>query len=134
MVSIAQFLSILHGYAIGMIVYHQNNCTDGNRWNLFVESLKAMFDELIEVMDELRHCQWKALFDELADLWHTCVVLVVRTFLPLKMQTSLWLWCIVFFWAGVKTPLKHGSRYLHHQCIRSEKHCKTKDHSCANNR
>lgn len=134
MLSIAQFLSVLHGYAIGMIAYHQNNCADGNRWNLFVDSIKALVDELVEVIDELRQCQWKSLFDELADLWHTFVVLIVRAFLPMRAQTWVWVWCLVFFWAGIKTPWKHGSRYLDHRCIRSVKHCKTKDHFCANNR
>lgn len=134
MLSISQFLSVLRGYATGMIVYHQNNCTDGDRWNLFKTSLKASIDELFEVFDELRHGRWKSLFDELADLWHTIVVLGVRTFLPMNVQTRPWIWYIVFFWAGIKTPWKHGTRYLDHRCIRSAKHCKTKDHVCSNNR
>ena len=130
---ITRFFSVLCGYARGMAVYRRDNCERNHR-HIFKANVKALMDELVEAMEEIRHFRCSAFFFEMCDVWHTVVVLIVRAFLPRSTHQSRFLWFTVFFVAGVITPWKHGARYVDHGCIRSFRHCQQGDHLCSNNK
>ena len=128
---IVRFLSVLYGYSTGMAVYRHDNC-ESNRWQIFKTNLVAITDELVEAIEEIRHFQCLAFFLEMCDVWHTIVVLMIRTLLPRSFHESSFIWFMAFFLAGVITPWKHGARYVDHGCIRSSRHCQQGDHKCSN--
>jgi hypothetical protein len=130
---ITRALSVLCGYGTGMALYRRDNC-ERNHWHIFKVNIMALMDELVEAFDELWHFRCLAFFFEICDVWHTLVVLMIRTFLPRSVHKSKFIWLITFFVAGVITPWKHGARFIDYGCIRSFRHCQQGDHKCSNNK
>lgn len=131
-ITATSFLSVLFGYGAGMVVYHRDNFSERNRLDIFKNTFSALADEFAEAFQELRQFRCSNFLSEICDVWHTVVVLMVRTVLPKAVQNNRSVWCIAFFLAGAVTPWKHGARYLNHGCIRSVVHCRRKDHLCSN--
>ncbi|UJR06954.1 hypothetical protein I4U23_011242 [Adineta vaga] len=129
----ARFLSVLYGYATGMALYRRDNC-ERNYWHMVKVNVTALMDEFVEVLEEIWYFRWGAFFLEMCDVWHTLVVLFIRTLLPKFLQQSKWIWLMAFFIAGGITPWKHGARYVDQGCIRNARHCQQGDHKCSNSK
>lgn len=133
------FLVTIDAYAAGMAEYRKMNVPRlENERNFSVslrnfESLRqATVDELVEMKEDIRHRWFLSAFKECCDVWHSVVVAVVVTCLPLNILIRPLIWYFVFFAAGVVTPLKHGRRFSEHRCIRSRRNCASGGHRCAN--
>ena len=113
-------------YTIGMSLYRQKNWM--GRWVEPYEMAKAIWVEFLEIFEELFQLKLWAAFLELWDVWHGVVNMILILILGEWALTPYPYWVIYFLTPF--TSWKHASRYTHKKCVRSENHCRKKDHVC----
>ena len=114
-------------YRRGMRVYDQlNPQTITNQW-------KAFKDEVIEFCEAVVVCDVREIWDELHDVVHSFLRLLITVVAALPLIGPALLPVLVLLPAlGYKTARKHALRHRDKGCIRSARHCEKEpcDHIC----
>lgn len=121
---------VKENYITGMVEYINLNEITKSRWYVIKTNILGIYDETIEVINEILCFNIRNIIIELLDLYHSVLILFVFILLPKCYWTNEYVWNIMFYISFIITPVKHGKRYIYNHCIRSSQHCIKRTHIC----
>lgn len=121
---------INQNYVNGIVEYIHLNEIRNSRWNVIKTNMYGIYDEAVEVINEILAFNIRNTLYELLDLYHSILIFIVFLVFPKSLWISKDLWNIVFYLSLFATPMKHGIRYSKYHCIRSPPHCMKRTHMC----
>lgn len=119
-------------YSSGIKTFLKQNHRSQSRLAFIQRMLKSFQEESVEFLSELLNCNFISAFNELLDVWHSYIWILVSLLVPdsILYSDTTKLWYIVYFLSLIAAPYKHGVRFKNHGCIRSSRNCKSGTHLC----